>query len=523
MLSDGYSNEWTTDSEAALAAFLDGRERLLFYIDGAAACFADALEHDPAFAMAHALKSVTDAQTGDFRGANISMARAFRHRRRATPRERDAIALGWSFRLGFGARVLPSALEHLKRWPTCIETLAHVDGFLFWEGGPGKARRVHELYRDVEGRFPEEDAWYMARRAFAAQEAGHFDESERLAESAHKHRRDAAVPVHTLCHVLHATGRFERIVSLLDGWLDDYRGWQSAHIAWHRALAELELGRWSAAEAAFETQVVPAAAKAGSHLQLADLVGFLWRQLLFGGRLHHASWATAAACGQRVLRARSAPADTGRQLFGQLAARLFGLRATLPASVSATLGAALATPPSLPIATVHAGIALLVTSERRQRAEVIARATALTGEPESAAVVERLLQACGSFLDGDASGAYAALEALTTRDIEHVGGSGAERSLFEAMRAEAFVRAGGQAPGGALDIAEMAWLPAPRKHLLAARLHAARGERDEARAEANAAKSDWLARGVDDDAPELAQLEHVLSGRTTAAQSEAQT
>lgn len=248
MYQDLSGDRLTIANNAARLAWNDTIEALLAHAAATPAHLARALEADPDFALAHAAKglmllSLARAELVDPARDCLARARLAMAARPVTRRERmvtEALAL-W---LDDAPRRAAERLEAiLDTHPFDVLALKLSHGLRFMLGD--QAEMLASLHRVAPG-FAETHplAGYVAGcHAFALEEQGFYAEAERAGRRAvHLSPRDAWGR-HAVAHVLEMTGRAEEGIA----WLGDARSWAHAnnlrfHIVWHLALFRMERG-----------------------------------------------------------------------------------------------------------------------------------------------------------------------------------------------------------------------------------------------------------------------------------------
>jgi len=238
--------------------------------------------------------------------------------------------------------------------------------------------------------------------AFSLEETGAYADAERMGRRAVELEPEDAWGRHAVAHVFEMTGRADEGIA----WLSDRQAWAQCsnfafHLQWHVALFQLELGRTSEALALYDTAVRSEptddyrdVANAASLLQRIELDG-----LCVGNR-----WEELAAIAERRI-------EDGQLAFADLHYLL------------ALLGAGrFSSAETLVFGLLNAGGA---GEASRLRAEVAA--------PLAAGLL--------AFKAGRAKDAVAILEPIRPR-ICALGGSHAQRDVFEQIYLEALVRAG---------------------------------------------------------------------------------
>lgn len=238
----------TVANDAARLAWNDTLEALLAHAAATPEHLARTFAADPDFALAHATKGLMllSLARPELLGAArdcLAKARASMLQRPVTRRERmvaEALAL-W---LADAPRQAAKRLETiLEAHPFDVLALKLAHGLRFMLGD--QPEMLASLGRVVPG-FAESHplAGYVnGCYAFALEEQGFYAEAERVGRRAVQLSPRDAWGRHAVAHVLEMTGRADEGVA----WLGDGRNWAHAnnlrfHIVWHLALFRLERG-----------------------------------------------------------------------------------------------------------------------------------------------------------------------------------------------------------------------------------------------------------------------------------------
>lgn len=238
----------TVANDAARLAWNDTLEALLAHAAATPEHLARTFAADPDFALAHATKGLMllSLARPELLGAArdcLAKARASMLQRPVTRRERmvaEALAL-W---LADAPRQAAKRLETIfEAHPFDVLALKLAHGLRFMLGD--QPEMLASLGRVVPG-FAESHplAGYVnGCHAFALEEQGFYAEAERVGRRAVQLSPRDAWGRHAVAHVLEMTGRADEGVA----WLGDGRNWAHAnnlrfHIVWHLALFRLERG-----------------------------------------------------------------------------------------------------------------------------------------------------------------------------------------------------------------------------------------------------------------------------------------
>ena len=281
-------------------------------------------------------------------------------------------------------------------WPRDILAvkLAQLNRFYLGEPGwmrAGIARTLDAWDENVPGY-----GYLIGSYAFALEECGDYPAAERRGRAAIEIEPRDIWAAHAVAHVHEMEGRAKEGLDWLDGlkahWAECHNFKHHAH--WHRGLFALDLGRYDDVLALYDRDIWTEIA--GDYLDISNAVSLLWR-LEEEGIDVGARWQPIAA----------------------LAAERAGEHA-------------------LVFATCHFGMALAATGRRADLSELIAAQETHAAAADDTyarvwrAVGRSLVEAAAAQAEGDAGRAADLL--LDVRGaIRQIGGSHAQRDLFERM------------------------------------------------------------------------------------------
>lgn len=418
----------STCSDVAAARYREGIDLLLSAWPGAAAPLDAAIAADPDFALAHAARARLHGVRGEAEAARARIAVAAElAARNADARERGHVDVLAHAIHGRSAQALRRVLEHAGEWPRDVVVLGlplGAFGLFAFSGMATHDQARVDLCERHAVHFADDDWWFLNYRGWSHAENGAVARGRAMAERSLALRRANANAAHALAHAMFEGGAGEDAARLLDGWLPGYDrgGTLHGHLAWHGALAALERGDAAGALAAYERHVRPSASLGLPLNVLTDCVSFLWR---------------LRACGHE------APAGAWDEV------------AAYAAPMHPRAG--------LPFADVH--MAMLDAAMGRQQA-VEVRAAELArlveaGTLAAGPVVPALCRAVLAFAQGDDAGCVRLVEPVLA-EVPRVGGSGAQREVFEDTLLVALMRSGEAAKARALLDRRLRRRPSPR-------------------------------------------------------------
>lgn len=424
---DRYGLPLSTSSATAAAPYTEGIDRTLAGNAGADQCLEDAVAADEGFALAQ----IALARSEQFRGL-IPQARERAARARGlldgvTPRERSHIeTLAVAIEQGGGQPALDAVKQHVDQFPRDAFILSQASGVYGLIGFSGRQDRNDEqlaLLDSVAAAYGEEDWWFLSAYAFAHNELFHFEEARRLVEKSLQLYERNAHAAHALGHVFYETGDADAGAAFLNPWIDGYdrTAQLHGHLSWHLALFELAAGNVDRVVDLYEHNVGPRASKLAPLGILADSASLLWRCDLY---------ATGAQCTWDEVR--------------DLAARAF------PRT-------------GITFADVHAALAYAAIADQESLDRLVfeLQTRAAGGKLPAGEGVIDLIRGAAAFARKDYDDAVRFLEPVADQVIR-IGGSHAQREVFEDTLLEAYLRTGRHEQAETLLRTRLDRRPSPR-------------------------------------------------------------
>ncbi|MCC7049356.1 MAG: tetratricopeptide repeat protein [Alphaproteobacteria bacterium] len=393
-------------SDAALAAYRRGVEAMLTANAGAEAALGEALAQDPGFALAHAAMARNHQLNARIDAARAAIARASELVARGETRERqhvDVLALAFG---GQGATALDALRTHMETYPRDAVVLSlalGVYGLIGFSGRVDHHAEQRRLLEELQPRWPA-DGWFLGYLGWAQAETGEPELGATTVERGLALKPRNANAAHGLTHAYVELGAAETGYAFLAPWIADYdrAGLLHCHLNWHLALYELDRGQSQAASRRFDEAIQPDRALAPPMPVLADAASFLWRCQLHAPGDGDLPWRGVAA----------------------LVARAF------PSS-------------GLAFADLHAAMAEAATGDAASLARRIAALDqrAAAGSLPPGRVIPTLCRAVAAYAAGD-DGETITLIEHALPDLPRIGGSHAQREVFEDTLVAACLRAG---------------------------------------------------------------------------------
>ena len=414
MVADRYGLPLSTGSAGAGLAYVEGVDRFLAAHAGAEGSFDRAIAADPDFALAH----VGRARALQLHGRGALAQAAIAPARTLAPslprRERqhvEALALAV---MGQGARALALVREHVAEFPRDAMALAAANGVYGLIGFSGRQQRNEEQLALLEGVASAygEDWWFLGALGFARTEALGWVAGAPLIERSLALDPHNAHAAHAWAHVFYEKGDDETGGAFVERWMPEYprAAPLHCHLSWHQALFELGRGRHDRALALYESNIRPGRSLGPAFSTLVDSASLLWRRELAGAPRLSEEWSRVA--------------QHARESFP-------------------TLG--------LAFGDVHCAVALAAAGDGEGLARWVRllRDADTHGRLPAGSVVPAVAEAMGAFAKGRYDDVIASLAPVVDQ-LVRVGGSWAQRDLFENTLLAAYLRAGRPADAQAL-------------------------------------------------------------------------
>ena len=287
------SGAMTTIANAnALAHWDETIVHVLAHAAAAPAALTATLQADPAFVLGHAVKGLMiltlarSEMLDDARG-QLMLARRLDRAAPVSVRERcyiTALEHWLARRPDLAAQALDSAIR-TDRHDVLAAKLAHAIRFMMGDlHGMLQAAGEHV---DLHGLKGPHSGYLVGCLAFSHEENGHYEQAERLGRHALEMSPRDAWARHSVAHVMEMTGRAQEGVR----WLEQGRVHSAHcnnfgfHLAWHEALFNLELGNTSAALDLYDHDI--RARKTDDYRDIANAASLLQRLEFAGIHVGH--------------------------------------------------------------------------------------------------------------------------------------------------------------------------------------------------------------------------------------------
>ena len=472
-IKDDYGMPLSTNSTASADLLRDGLRRLLSQNGGTEEKLAEAIDQDDGFALAHGYMAYWKMQRARPQEARESIARALELSDGISRRERQQIEAVNLWITGKGPQSIALIKEHVAEFPrdALLLRLAH-RLYMLGCSGAGVANFPPAYLALLQSIAPHcEDDWaFLAEYAFAHHETGQLDESLRLAERSLAINPTNAVGCHSATHVYFERGDAGGGEDFLGGWLDGFDAPPSSyvHLSWHLALFELALGKYQGVLDRYDNFIRPSVT-GKSHAALNDSASLLWRMQIYGGTPPPMPWEEVC----------------------EIAA---------PAAERAGAG----------FRDGHAALAFAANGDQESLGKMTTRlrSEAEGGNLFAREVVLPLVLGIGAFAEGDYAESVRQLEPVFPQ-LTRVGGSHAQREVFEDTLLEAFLRAEEFDKAQAMLDSRLRLRETVRDTFWLGRLQAGRGQKEEAQASLSTAAAAW--ESGDQDSPEFVNLQHLAA------------
>ncbi len=398
----------STASDLAAERYRHGIALLLSTWPGAAESLDEAIEADSDFALAHAARARLHAVRAEpaLARARIDAAKEA-VARRGTERERSHVEIVSLAVSGQSAKALELLLAHLDAWPRDALVFAlslGAFGLLAFSGRADHDQARVDLCERHAGQFDDDDWWFLTYRGWSHTENGNVALGRALAQRGFELRTNNANAVHALSHAMYESGSGEDAETLIAAWLPGYdrSGILHGHIAWHAALGALERGDAGRALAIYQGTIQPQVSAAMPINVVSDTASFLWRLAAYGHPVPDGLWESVTAYSKTVY-------QNAGLAFADVHMAVIGAATGDTAAVEARIGA------------------LMVLLEK--------------GALPAGPVVPAICRAALAFAAEDYRGCVRILQPVAA-EVVRVGGSGAQREMFEDMLLLSLMRSG---------------------------------------------------------------------------------
>ena len=396
----------TTNSPAAADLYQEGLDLVLSQNYGPDAKLQAAIDADEGFAMAHVVQAYVLHLQTNVPAARAAAEKAVELSAGCSQEEQQIARIVHSFTHGKGTEAIGLIHEHLDEFPT--DTLAmrvaqrlYMLG-CFGAGVPDFPNHLMAMMRKVAS--ANGDDWaFLGQYAFAHHETNQPEKAMDLATRSLEGNPQNAVASHSVTHSYFEQGDAANGGRWLGDWLDgwDRRASYNTHLSWHLALFELAQGRYNQALELYETHIRPGV-QARNLANLQDAASLMWRLQIYSGEEPGKPW------------------DEVRDM-------------ALPAAET----------PGPAFRDCHAALAFAGAGDAESTQKFVDRVKAQgdKGDDLSREMVLPIALGAAAFAAGDYDEA-ADLMGPTYPMLARIGGSHAQREVFEDTLLETYIRAG---------------------------------------------------------------------------------
>ncbi|MCH7714390.1 MAG: tetratricopeptide repeat protein [Chloroflexi bacterium] len=470
-LEDRFGMPLSTSSAGAAECYREGIDRLLSQNHGPDLKLQEAIDLDEGFAVAHGALAFWYQQRARPEEARETIKQALALASGVTRRERQQIQAVNLWITGKGRESIALIKEHLAEF--------HRDGLLLrlahrlymlgcsGAGSPDFPPEYLALLQGVESHCMDDWA-FLAEYAFAHHETGQLDAAMDLAQRSLDMNPINAVASHSMTHVHFERGDAASGEDFLGAWLQSFDAPASSyvHLSWHLALFELAQGKYQETLDRYENFIRPSVV-AKSMATLNDSASLMWRLQLYGGTPPPKPW-------EEVLTIASPAAER----------------------------------PGAAFRDAHAALAFAGAGDHEAMAKMTERLrkSAEDGDSFTKEVVLPLAEGIEAFGQGRYAESVEFFEPVFPQ-LVRIGGSHAQREVFEDTMLEAYIRAGRFEKAEQMLRARLGQRDSVRDTFWLGRVQSAQGQTFEADASFGRAIKGW--EGCDPDAPELTALNNL--------------
>lgn len=289
MLKDRYGLIITTNSIAAAQKYFQAMDSALAGNAFSEKWFEEATVLDPEFALAQVAHGENLILQGKINEGKSAINNAKHLAINCTPREQSHIEIVATLLAGFQTKALEAIINHVKAYPTDALLVAKaVGGFgLFAFSGEANHNIQQLLFMNSLAKAYGEDWWFMSMHAFALVEVFRLQEAQTLIEKSLKLNDRNGHAAHTYSHVCYENGKPKDCIAYASNFLKNYEreAHLYGHIHWHWALSELAVHNFDTVLEIYNQHLRPSVAIGGPLGLIADAAALDWRCQLEGYNL----------------------------------------------------------------------------------------------------------------------------------------------------------------------------------------------------------------------------------------------
>ena len=297
-LQDQFGLPVGSTSATAIQAYDIGIDCQLHAWPGGEQALILALQHDPAFALAHAALALVYQSQGKVAPARAAMAAARQFSSTTVEREHSHVVALSHVVEGRPMQALPAVLAHAQRWPNdagVVGTALGAFGLFAFSGQADHDAARLQFVRQIGQQHPGDNPWLLTHLSWAHTEAGDAAQGLALIERSLALRPTNGNAAHVMAHARFELNQPSLALSFIDSWLPQYpvEAILFGHLNWHAALCQIDLARIDDAVARLVQVIEPHLAHALPLVGMTDMASLLWRLGLAGRS--GLSWAAAQA------------------------------------------------------------------------------------------------------------------------------------------------------------------------------------------------------------------------------------
>ena len=295
-MKDSFNQVVTCHSTAALQAYDHAVDCQLHAWPGALAAVDLAIEHAPAFALAHSTRALLLQSAGRGVEAREASTQALLFAKAVTGREQSHIGIINLMLEGRSAVALQNVRTHAEQWPLdalVISLALGAFGLIAFSGQADHDQQRFDFVQKLVPHYPNDHPWLLSHRGWVLIETNRPEAGLPFVSRSLKLRSANGNAAHVMMHARFELNEPERAMNFAKTWLAQYpdTAMLFGHIHWHTALCELELGQTDEAIERLRTVIEPHLAYAPPLVGMTDTTSLLWRLKLQG--LNDLSWRAA--------------------------------------------------------------------------------------------------------------------------------------------------------------------------------------------------------------------------------------
>ena len=295
-MKDSFDQVVTCHSTAALQAYDHAVDCQLHAWPGALAAVDLAIEHAPAFALAHSTRALLLQSAGRGVEAREASKQALLFAKAVTAREQSHVGIISLMLEGRSALALQNVRTHAKQWPLdalVISLALGAFGLIAFSGRAAHDQERFDFVQTLIPRYPTDHPWLLSHRGWVLIETNQAEAGLPFVLRSLELRPENGNAAHVMMHARFERNEPELAMDFANAWLAQYpdTAMLFGHVHWHTALCELELGQTEQAIHRLRTVIEPHLAYAPPLVGMTDAASLLWRLKLRG--LNDLSWNAA--------------------------------------------------------------------------------------------------------------------------------------------------------------------------------------------------------------------------------------